>query len=138
MSTLQQVYDRFVAQPNVDVLHQDATLSYISSGTNIVGAEDIVKAILRARNDVQITEKVLAYHAGYSSLTVECAAECKFKNGPSWIAPGVDDNLIDGKAAQIPLVGTFLRCVDACRSRLLCSMEEKSGLFAFIGIRLRC
>lgn len=104
MSTLQDVYDRFVAQPSVDDLHSEATLSYISSGTNVAGPEGIVKSILRSRHDVQITEKVLAYHVGYSSLTVECAAQCKFKDGPSWIAPGVDDNLIDGKVCNIALV----------------------------------
>jgi hypothetical protein len=104
MSTLQQVYDRFVAQPSVDDLHDEATLSYISSGTEVLGAAEIVKYVLRARHDVQITERVLAYHVGYSSLTVECAAECKFKEGPSWIAPGVDDNLIDGKVANFAIV----------------------------------
>jgi hypothetical protein len=108
MSTLQAVYDRFVAQPTLNELYEDATLSYISSGTNVVGAENIVKSILRARHDVEINEKVLAYHLGHSSLTVECAAECKFKEGPSWIAPGVDENLIDGKVAQIALVSLVL------------------------------
>ena len=74
--------------PSADDLHQDATLSYISSGVNVSGAETIVKYILCARNDVQVTENILASHEGYSSLTVEVAAECKFKNGPSWLAPG--------------------------------------------------
>ena len=104
MSNLRTVYDHFVAQPNVDDLHVDATLSYISSGTNVTGSKDIVKFLLGARNDVQITEKVLAYHTGDHSLTAEIAFECKFKNGPSWIVPGVDGNMIDGVVVKLPLV----------------------------------
>jgi hypothetical protein len=105
MSSLKEVYDRFTAKPNVDDVYDDAaTLSYISSGTNVTGANDIVQSILRARNDVDITEEVLAYHVGQGSLTVEVAAEVKFKNGPSWIVPGVDGNMIDGVVVKLPLV----------------------------------
>lgn len=104
MASLKDVYDRFVAQPNVDALYNDATLTFISSGTNIKGANDIVQYILRSRNDVQITENVLAYHTGPTSLTVEVATECKFKNGPSWIVPGVDGNMLDGMVVKLPLV----------------------------------
>ena len=104
MASLKSIYERFVSQPSADDLHQDATLSYISSGVNVSGAETIVKYILCARNDVQVTENILASHEGYSSLTVEVAAECKFKNGPSWLAPGVQENLLDGMIVKIPLV----------------------------------
>lgn len=112
MSSLKDVYDRFAKQPNVDDFYDDATLSYISSGTNVKGANEIVQFILRSRNDVQITENVLAYHIGHNSLTVEVAAECKFKNGPSWIVPGVDPNMLDGVLAKLPLVSQPLlwRC----------------------------
>lgn len=111
MSTLKSVYERFVSQPSTDDLHDDATLSYISSGTNVTGAEAIVKFILRARNDVQVTETILASHEGHSSLTVETAADCKFKNGPSWLVPGVQENLLDGMVVKIPLVWCFLFCL---------------------------
>ena len=104
MASLKEVYDRFVTQPNVNDLCDDATLTFISSGTNIKGANEIVQYILRSRNDVQITENVLAYHTAPTSLTVEVAAECKFKNGPSWIVPGVDGNMLDGMATKLPLV----------------------------------
>jgi hypothetical protein len=104
MDTLKETYDRFIAQPSVDDLHDEATLSYISSGTNVTGANNIVRFVLRARNDVQITETVIAHHASHSSLTVEVAADCKFKNGPSWIVPGVEGNLLDGMSTKIPLV----------------------------------
>jgi hypothetical protein len=109
MSSLKEVYDRFTAKPSVDDVYDDgATLSYISSGTNVTGANDIVQFILRARNDVDVTEKVLAYHVGQGSLTVEVAAEVKFKNGPSWIVPGVDGNMIDGVVVKLPLVPRHL------------------------------
>jgi len=102
--SLKDIYDRFMKQLNTDDLDDSATLSYISSGTNVTGAKEIVQYITRARNDVQITETVLAHHAGYNSLTVEVAAECKFKNGPSWIAPGADGNLIDDMVIKLPFV----------------------------------
>jgi hypothetical protein len=104
MASLKDVYDRFVTKPNVNDLYDDATLTFISSGTNIKGANEIVQYILRSRNDVQITENVLVYHSGPTSLTVEVAAECKFKNGPSWIVPGVDGNMLDGMVVKLPLV----------------------------------
>ena len=105
MPSLKEVYDRFTAKPSVDdVYHDGATLSYISSGTNVAGANDVVHFLLRSTNDVDVTEKVLAYHIGEGSLTVEVAAECKFKNGPSWIVPGVDGNMIDGMVVKLPLV----------------------------------
>lgn len=136
MSSLKSVYERFVAQPSTDDLHDDATLSYISSGTNVTGAEAIVKFILYSRNDVQITENILASHEGYSSLTVEAAAECKFKNGPSWLVPGVEENLLDGMVIKIPLVCLALMLTDAFRSRRSCLTAERFDLFAFFGIRL--
>ena len=108
MASLKDVYDRFVARPNVDDLYGGATLSYISSGTSVKGANQIVQFLLSSRNDVQITENLLAYHVGPGSLTVEVAAECKFKNGPSWIVPGVDGNMIDGMVVKLPLVRTTL------------------------------
>lgn len=108
MSALKETYDRFVATPSVDDLHEEATLNYISSGTNVAGANEIVKYLLTVRHDVQITETVLAWQAGYSSLTVEVAADCKFKNGPSWIVPGVEANLLDGTHVKLPLVKSDL------------------------------
>jgi hypothetical protein len=111
MSDLRSIYDRFVAKPNVDDLHTDATLSYISSGTNVTGTNAIVKFLLGTKNDIQTTEKVLAYHTGDYSLTVEIAFECKFKNGPSWIAPGVEGNMIDGVVIKLPLVYFLLYVV---------------------------
>jgi len=109
MSSLKEIYDRFTAKPSVDDVYDDgATLSYISSGTNVTGANDIVQFILRARNDVDVTEKVLVYHVGQATLTVEVAAECKFKNGPSWLVPGVDGNMIDGMVVKLPLVSVPL------------------------------
>jgi len=104
MASLKDVYDRFVTQPNVDDLYNDATLTFISSGTNVKGANEIVQYILRSCNDVEIAETVLAYHTAPTSLTVEVAAKCKFKNGPSWIVPGVDGNMLDGMVAKFPLV----------------------------------
>jgi len=105
--SLRTLYDKFAAQPRGEFVNDDATLSYISSGTNVVGGNEIIKYILRSRHEVQIAEKVLAYHEGHDSLTVEIAADCKFKEGPSWVAPGVDGNLLDGKVAQLPLVPLF-------------------------------
>jgi hypothetical protein len=108
MSALKDVYDRFATQPNVNDFYDDATLSYISSGTNVKGAKEIVQFILRSHNDVQISETVLACYDGHNSLTVEVAAECKFKNGPSWIVPGVDGNMLDGMVVKLPLVRQIL------------------------------
>jgi len=107
MHVLKETYDRFVAAPSVDDVHEEATLSYISSGTNVTGANEIVKFLLTARHDIQVTETILSWHAGYSSLTVEVAADCKFKNGPSWVAPGVDGNLLDGLQIKLPMVPAF-------------------------------
>lgn len=104
MSSLKEIYDRLAAQPNADDFYEDATLSYISSGTSVKGAKEIAQYILRSRNDVQVIENVLGYHEGHNFLTVEVAAECEFKNGPSWIVPGVDGNMIDGMVIKLPLV----------------------------------
>ena len=109
MSSLKDVYDRFVTQPRVSDLYDDATLTFISSGTNIKGANEVVQYILRSRNDVEIIENVLTYHSGPTSLTVEVAAEYKFKNGPSWIVPGVDGNMLDGMVIKLPLVSAKYR-----------------------------
>jgi hypothetical protein len=117
MMSLKSIYERFVSQPSTDDLHDDATLSYISSGTNVSGADAIVKYILRARNDVQVTENMIASHEGHSSLTVEVAADCKFKNGPSWLVPGVQENLLDGMVVKIPLVWSLPLSTDAFRSK---------------------
>jgi hypothetical protein len=108
MPSLKEVYDRFVAQPNADDLHADASLTYISSGTKVAGANEIVKYLFAARSDVKVTENVLACHIGHASVTVEVAAECAFKNGPSWIAPGVEANLLDGMIVKIALVYTHV------------------------------
>jgi len=107
MSVLKETYDRFFATPSLDDLHEEVTLTYISSGTTIDGANEVVKYLLTSRHDVQITETVLSWHAGYGSLTVEVAADCNFKNGPSWIAPGVDGNLLDGMVVKLPVVPSY-------------------------------
>ena len=107
MASLKDVYDRFIAQPSNDDLVADttnATLTYITSGTAIRGANEIVQFLARSRKEVQLTETVLATHIATDALTLEIAAECKFKNGGSWIAPGIEANLIDGVVANIALV----------------------------------
>ena len=107
MASLKDVYERFIAQPANDDLVADtssATLTYVTSGTTIRTANEIVQFLTRSRKEVQLTETVLAAHTATDSLTLEIAAECKFKNGGSWIAPGIEANLIDGVVANIALV----------------------------------
>jgi hypothetical protein len=117
-ATLKDTYERFVAKPDSDALHPEATLSYISSGTNVGGATQIVKYLLNVRHDVQISEKLLFYDAGYGSLTLEVAAECKFLNGPGWICPGVEPNLLDGMTVKLPMV---------CRTRGMLTRVGQNG-----------
>jgi hypothetical protein len=102
---MQDIYDRFTAQPsNDDLAGKDATLTYVTSGTTIATATEIVQFLARARKDVQVQETVLAAHEAKDVLTLEIAAECKFKNGGSWIVPGIEANMIDDVVAKIALV----------------------------------
>jgi hypothetical protein len=105
--SMQDIYDRFSAQPSNDALvagGQDATLTYVTSGITITTATEIVQFLARARKDVQVQENVLAAHEAKDVLTLEIAAECKFKNGGSWIVPGIEANMIDDVVAKIALV----------------------------------
>jgi len=117
---LQDIYDRFTAQPSTDNLAADATLTYVTSNTTLSTAPEIVQFLARARKDVQVQESVLAAHEAKEVLTLEIAAEYKFKNGGSWIVPGMEANLIDGVVAKIALVPNNAFCgADGSRSRWL-------------------
>lgn len=111
MVSLKDIYDRFTNQPSDDdLVHDgaDATLTYVTSGITLCGAGEVVEFVARSRRQVQLTETVVACHVALDSLTLEVAAECKFKNGGSWIAPGIEANLIDGVVVKIALVRTLL------------------------------
>jgi hypothetical protein len=135
MAALKETYDRFVATPSVDDLHEDATLTFVSSGISVTGANEIVKYILSARHEVQVIENILSWHAGYSSLTVEVAADCKFKEGPGWIVPGVEGNLLDGMTVKLPVVRDSLSRLDAFRSKRPYFNRERFARYESFGTR---
>jgi hypothetical protein len=149
MAPLKDLYDRFSAQPSsADLVDDgaDARLTYVTSGTTIRGADEIVQFLARSQKEVQLTETVLVAHTAHDSLTLEVAAECKFKNGGSWIAPGIEANLIDGVVIKIALVPNTKNLMTGsgtcgeltCWGRLNVSrfVGIRFLLFGFIGIRL--
>jgi len=103
---LKDVYDRFTTRPSLGDLHPQATLTYITSGTSLSSPTEIIQFLTRAKRELQSTETILSHYASSTTLTLEVSGEYKFQDGTSWLAPGLEANMIDGMVVKLPLVFT--------------------------------
>ncbi|GAO50687.1 hypothetical protein G7K_4809-t1 [Saitoella complicata NRRL Y-17804] len=104
MQSVEELYDQYKSKPQASLLADDATLQYITSGVTVTGANAIITRRAKYRDEITVTENVIAKHVASESIVFEVAATITFTNGPGWLVPGIDDNFLFDKTIEIPLV----------------------------------
>lgn len=107
MSSLQAIYQDFLAKPRPDALSSDAaSLNYITTLTTITPAAAIVKHIAAHQQVLKKKEeKVLSAIEGEGALCLDVETTLEFNTGGGAYLPGLDDNFLADRVVTFPMVG---------------------------------
>ncbi len=100
-----QAYSAFQNGPTADALTSDAGLHYITTTTNIDSAAAVIKHL--SAQSKQVTRKdsrILSAVQGQNSLFLETEVTLQFNNGGGAWLPSMDENLLDEKMVNFPLL----------------------------------
>ena len=107
--TAQAAYKQFLAAPNLSLLAEDATLSYITTTTSFTGAADIIKHYATLRNLVKKkSEEIIDVIEAQNALWIEIATTLEFVTSGSVYLPGLDDNFFADVSVVIAIVSGLL------------------------------
>lgn len=122
MSSLQAIYQDFLANPRADALSTEAaSLNYITTLTAITPAAAIVKHFAAHQQVLKKKEeKVLSVIEGQSALCLDVETTLEFLTGGGAYLPGLDDNFLADRVVTFPMVGspsiTVAELLLMCRS----------------------
>ncbi|KKK13397.1 hypothetical protein P175DRAFT_0527379 [Aspergillus ochraceoroseus IBT 24754] len=103
--SLINVYQRFLVDPRSAPLAPDVSLIYITSTTEVNGADAVVKQLTKQQHVVKInSEKILDVVQGASSLCVEIETSIQFISAGGVYLPNLDENFLLDRVATFPTV----------------------------------
>ncbi|MCJ1254465.1 hypothetical protein MMC24_002280 [Lignoscripta atroalba] len=103
--SLKEIYQSFLANPNVPSLSDEASLNYITTLTTINLAPAIVKHLSPHENTLQRKqEKVLTSIESHDALCLDIETTLEFRTGGGAYLPGLDDNFVAGRVVTFPIV----------------------------------
>lgn len=103
--SLQQVYESFLATPNIDALAKDATLNYVTTLATFGDSAQIIKHLESQRKLLRKkSEKILNAIADRHALFLEVETVIEFLNGGGSYLPGLDDNFLTDQTVMLPIV----------------------------------
>ncbi|KAK5742526.1 hypothetical protein LTR17_003329 [Elasticomyces elasticus] len=98
-------YTTFLNNPTAALLADDASLVYVTTTTEIRDRDSILKHIAAQEKQAsKKSEKVLNVVASHDGACFETEITLQFKAGGGAYLPGLDDNLLDEKVVNFPLV----------------------------------
>ena len=103
MSSLNAIYQSFLASPNASALAADASLNYITTLTTINSAPAVAKHMLQSVLKKK-QEKVLSTVVGDNALCVDVETTIEFVTGGGAYLPGLDDNFLSDRVVTFPIV----------------------------------
>ena len=105
MSSLNAIYQSFLASPNASALAADASLNYITTLTTINSAPAVAKHMAPLQSVLKKKqEKVLSAVVGDNALCVEAETTIEFVTGGGAYLPGLDDNFLSDRVVTFPIV----------------------------------
>lgn len=105
MSSLNAIYQSFLANPNVSALSSDATLNYITTLTTINSATSILKHIAAHHHVLKKKEEnVLSAIESENSICLDVETTLEFVTGGGAYLPGLDDNFLADRVVTFPMV----------------------------------
>ncbi|EPS40901.1 hypothetical protein H072_5205 [Dactylellina haptotyla CBS 200.50] len=102
---LTKLYSGFLDNPKTEILHAQAGLHYISTGTSVQSSVAIAghfqkEALLYTKKE----QKILTAVESANALAVELSVIVEFKNGGGSLLPRLDDNFIVDQTVKISMV----------------------------------
>lgn len=101
---MSSTYLQFLKSPTESVLASNATLSYITTTTSIAEPAAILKHLQAQAKQLSKDEKVLNVIESSNGAAIETETTIKFRTGGGAFLPGVDENLLDERAVNLPIV----------------------------------
>jgi len=98
-------YKTFLQSPSAGLLADDASIDYITSTTQITGAQNILKHLQVQQKQVEKKEeKVLNTIESQDGVCFETETTLLFKLGGGVYLPGIDENLLDERTVTFPMI----------------------------------
>lgn len=105
MSSLNAIYQSFLANPNVSALSSDASLNYITTLIAINSATSILKHIAAHHHVLKKKEEnVLSVVESENSICLDVETTLEFVTGGGAYLPGLDDNFLADRVVTFPMV----------------------------------
>lgn len=117
MSSLNAIYQRFLANPSASDLSDDgASLNYITTLTTISSAASILKHIAAHQQVLKKKEEiVLNSIESEDAICLDIETTLEFVLGGGAYLPGLDDNFLADRVVTFPMVPlkTFNLCTES-------------------------
>lgn len=102
--SLQDLYQRFLADPKPASLAPDASLLYITTTTKFDQADAVISHLQKQRNVVKKSESVINAIESAHSLCLDVETTLEFVSGGGAYLPSLDDNFLADRVATFPAV----------------------------------
>ncbi|KAL4969359.1 uncharacterized protein BDV14DRAFT_165758 [Aspergillus stella-maris] len=102
--SLKDVYQRFLAAPNSAPLASDASLIYITSTTEIHGADKVIKHLTK-QTDLKInSQTIIDSVQGSNALSLDVDTSLQFLTGGGAYLPNLDETFLFDRVAKFPTI----------------------------------
>lgn len=107
MTYLKDSYQKFLANPRTAPLAPNVSLIYVTSTTQVEGADAVATHVSRQSGIVKTkSEKVISAIESSDSLCLDIETTLEFLEGGGSYLPSLDDNFLADRVVTIPTVNT--------------------------------
>jgi hypothetical protein len=98
-------YKQFLAAPSSALLAEQATLHYLTTTTSFTGPTDIIKHLNTLQKQVaKKKQDAINVVEGANAIVLEVDTTLEFLTSGGAYLPGLDDNFLCDRTAQLPIV----------------------------------
>lgn len=105
--SLKDVYQKFLTSPSTASLASDVSLIYITSTTEINGADRVIKHLSRQQELKINSQTVLDAVQGSNALCLDIETSLQFLTGGGAYLPNLDETFLFDRVAKFPTVGAL-------------------------------
>ncbi|KAL2870060.1 uncharacterized protein BJX67DRAFT_304704 [Aspergillus lucknowensis] len=103
--SLKDLYQRFLADPRSAPLAPDVSLIYITSTTELKGAEAVLKHLTKQQHILKINSQVVIDTIqGSNSLSLDVETDVQFVTGGGAFLPNLDETFLLDRVAKFPAI----------------------------------
>jgi hypothetical protein len=105
--SLQDLYQRFLADPKSAPLAADVALIYVTTTTKVEKPDSVVSHLTKQQQKIvkKKSENVIGVVEGPDSLCLDVDTTLEFVSGGGAYLPSIDDNFLADRVATFPTVG---------------------------------